>query len=66
MAIEVLQAKPQKLRAIEVTAPRAVIISGQVIARGKQVRIPEPEAFDLVHAGQAKFLDESATGAAKK
>jgi len=71
MAIEVLQAKPQKLRAIEIIAPRknktprGVLVQGQVLEHGKQVKVPESDAHDLVCAGQAKFLDESAQAAKK-
>lgn len=56
MAIELLQPKQEKLRAIEITV-RGVLVQGQHLKKGDQRRIPEPEAFDLVHAGQAKFLD---------
>lgn len=54
MAIELLQPKQEKLRAIEVL--RAVLIQGQVCKKGQQVRVPEADAHDLVHAGQAKFI----------
>lgn len=63
MAIELLQPKQEKLRAIEIVCPpkgktkRAVLVQGQPLEHGKQVKVPEAEAYDLVHAGQAKFLD---------
>ena len=64
MAIELLQPKQEKLRAIEIQ--KSVLVSGQHLTRGRKVRVPEADAYDLVHAGQAKFLDEAAESAAKK
>ncbi|HEY1502580.1 MAG TPA: hypothetical protein VGF88_23600 [Acidobacteriaceae bacterium] len=54
MAIELLQPKQEKLRAIEIL--RSVLVQGQPLTKGKQVRVPEAEAYDLVHNGQAKFI----------
>jgi hypothetical protein len=54
MAIELLQPKQEKLRAIEIL--RGVLVQGQVCHKGQQVRVPEADAHDLVHAGQARFL----------
>jgi hypothetical protein len=54
MAIEMLQPKQEKLRAIEVL--KSVLIQGTPCRKGQQVRIPEADAHDLVHAGQAKFI----------
>jgi hypothetical protein len=58
MAIELLQPKQEKLRAIEITVgpKRAVLVLGQPLSNGKQVRVPEGEAADLVHSGQAKYI----------
>lgn len=52
--IELLQPKQEKLRAIEIL--RGVLVQGQVCRKGQQIRVPESDAHDLVHAGQAKFI----------
>jgi hypothetical protein len=54
MAIEMLQPKPETLRAIEILKP--VLVQGQPMKKGTQIRVPEADAHDLVHHGQAKFI----------
>jgi len=65
MAIEMLQPKPERLRAIEITC-REVLVQGTPCKRGTRVRVAEADAYDLVHAKQAKFLDDAAVKAAEK
>ena len=60
MAIEMLQPKPETLRAIEILKP--VLVQGQPMTKGKQIRVPEADAHDLVHHGQAKFLTPGEVG----
>lgn len=63
MAIELLQPKPESLRAIEIL--KSVLVQGQHLTKGKQVRVPESDAHDLVANKQAKFLDASQAQAKK-
>ena len=55
MAIEVITPKVDKVRAIRILRP--CLVAGQPFAKGAQIRVPEADAYDLVHAGQAEFLD---------
>lgn len=54
MAIELLQPKQDELRAVEIR--KRVLVQGQVLNAGSRVKIPLADAYDLVHAGQARFL----------
>lgn len=54
MAIELIQPKPQTLKAIEIM--KSVLVQGQHLTKGKRVRVPESDAHDLVANKQAKFL----------
>jgi hypothetical protein len=65
MAIELLQPKQDELRAIEILRP--VIVQGQPLKKGQQVRVPVADAFDVVHTGQAKFIKpEDVRGSGKE
>lgn len=64
MAIELLQPKPEELRAIEILRP--VLVQGTALKKGKQVKVPISDAYDLVHAGQAKFISAADVRSAEK
>lgn len=55
MAIEMINATPGVVKAIRILRP--CLVRGTALKRGAEVRVPEADAYDLVHAGQAQFLE---------
>jgi hypothetical protein len=60
MSIEMVQPKPGTVRAIQIL--KHVLVQGQPFGPGAQIRVPESDAYDLVHHGQAKFLTAAEVG----
>lgn len=62
MAIEMINATPGNVVAIRILRP--CMVRGTALKKGAEVRVPEADAFDLIHAKQAEKY--SAPAPAKK